>query len=234
MTMSLRLPTTQRTMKKCWSLFIPLILMSLNFLGFILYAQPAQMDHNVQRFPGISYGKIADMLGDVYVLSNPHNDPNELLAYVRNRPDYFGKNGAITLAAEELGNWILENNVTGLEENCLAEVERRLKRDDISREYASQSLSGIKKNNFICKLIAKNLIWLSENLPYMAEGDLKSYLHSAADIRYKPNNELLLFEAMQISDPEIVEIIQNDKNCYYQKMADQIQLMALLSKANKD
>ena len=221
-------------MKKCWSLFIPLTLMSLNFLGFILYAQPAQIDHNVQRFPGISYGKIADILGDVYVLSNPLNDPNELRAYVQNKPDYFGKNGAITLAAKDLGNWILENNVTGLKENCLAEVERRLKRDDISREYASQLLSGIKKNNFNCKLIAKKLIWLSENLPYMAEGDLKSYLYSAGDVRFKPNDELPLFEAMQISDPEILEIIQNDKNCYHQKMADQIQLMALLSKVSKD
>ena len=219
-------------MKKCWSLFIPIILMSLNFLGFMLYAQPAQIDHNVQRYPMISYGKIADILGNVYVLSNPLNDPNQLLAYVQNHPDYFGKNGIITLAARDLGNWILENNVSGLEENCLAKIERLLKREEISREYASQLLSGIKKNNFNCKLIARELIRLSENLPHMAEGDLKGYLYSGADIRFQVNDVLPLYEAMQISDPEIIEIIQNDKNCYYQKLADQIQLMALISKLN--
>jgi hypothetical protein len=230
---SLRIPTKLKTMKKCWSLFIPLILMSLNFLGFILYAQPARIDYDVERFPVISYSKIADILGDVYVLSDPLNDPNELLAYVQKKPDYFGENGVITLAAKDLGNWILENNIMGLEEDCLAKIERRLMRNDIPREYASQLFSGIKKNNFNCKAIAKELIWLSENLPHMAEGDLKTYLYSGADTQLKPNETIPVCEAMQISDPEIIEIIQNDKNCYHQKMADQIQLMALISKAGK-
>jgi hypothetical protein len=220
-------------MKKCWSLFIPLTLMSLNFLGFILYAQPARIDHKSDRFPAISYSRIAHILGDVYVLSNPLNDPNELLAYVQNQPEYFGENGVITLAAKDLGNWILENNVMELEEDCLAKINRHLKHDDISRDYASQLLSGIKRSNFNCELIANDLIWLSENLPLIAEGDLKSYLYSGADIRLQLKEILPLFETMQISDPEIAEIILNDKNCYHQKMADQIQLMALISKSNK-
>ena len=67
----------------------------------------------------------------------------------------------------------------------------------------------------------------------MAEGDLKTYLYSGAYTQLKPNEATPVCEAMQISDPEIIEIIQNDKNCYHQKMADQVQLMALLSKANK-
>jgi hypothetical protein len=207
--------------------------MSLNFLGFILYAQPARIDQNVERLPVISYGRIADILGEVYVLSNPLNDPNELLTYIQSKPEYFEENGIITLAAKDLGNWILENNIMGLEENCLAKIERRLERDDISREYASKLLSEIKKRNFNCKLIAEELIWLSENLPHMAEGDLKSYLYSGADIRLQPKELSTIYEAMQISDPEIAEIIQNDKNCNHQKMADQIQLMALISKANQ-
>jgi hypothetical protein len=207
--------------------------MNLNFPGLILYAQPARMDYSFERSPVISYSKIADILGDVYVLSDPLNDPNELLAYVRKKPDYFGKSGVITLAAKDLGNWILKNNVMGLEENCLAKIERHLMRNDIPREYASQLLSGIKKNNFNCKQIAKELIWLSENLPHMAEGDLRTYLYSGADTQLKPKETLPVYEAMQISDPEIIELIQNDKNCFHQKMADQIQLMALISKAGK-
>jgi len=219
-------------MKKCWSLFIPLTLMSLNFLGFILYAQPARIDHDVSRFPAISYGKIADILGEVYVLSNPLNDPNELLAYVQSKPEHFGENGAISIAARDLGNWILANNVIGLEEDCLAKIERRLKSDNISREYASQLLSDIKKNKFNCKSIAAELIWLSENLPQLAEGNLKGFLNSGTDIRLQLKKVLPLYEAMHISDPEIAEIILKDKNCYYQKMADQIQLMALISNTN--
>jgi hypothetical protein len=101
------------------------------------------------------------------------------------------------------------------------------------KNYASQLLSGIKRSNFNCELIANDLIWLSENLPLIAEGDLKSYLYSGADIRLQLKEILPLFETMQISDPEIAEIILNDKNCYHQKMADQIQLMALISKSNK-
>ena len=219
-------------MKKCWSLLIPLTLMSLNFLGFILYAQPARIDHNIPGYPSISYARIADILGDVYVLSNPLNDPNELMAYVQDRPEYFGTNGIITLAAKDLGNWILENNVTELVENCLEKIERKLQRDDISREYASQLLSGIRNKNFNCKLIARELIWLSENLPHMAEGDLKSYLYSETGIRLQKEEVMPLYEAMQISDPEILEIILKDKNCNHSKMADQIQIMALLSKAD--
>lgn len=218
-------------MKKCWTLLIPLTLMSLNFLGFILYAQPARIDHDVSRFPAISYSKIADILGEVYVLSNPLNDPNELLTYVQSKPEYFGENGVITHAARDLGNWILANNVLGLEENCLAKIEKRLKQGDISHEYASQLLSDIKKNKFNCKSIAAELIWLSENLPQLAEGNLKGYLFSSTDIRFQFKNVLPLYEAMHISDPEIAEIILKDKNCYHQKMADQIQLMALISNA---
>ena len=220
-------------MKKCWSLFIPLILMSLNFLGFILYAQPVRIDHNMPGYPSLSYWKIADILGDVYVLSNPFNDPNELMAYVQERPDYFGEKGAITLAAKDLGNWIMNNNVTGINEDCLVKIQRRLNRTNISQEYASQLLSGISKNNFNCKAIARELIWLSEILPVMAEGDLKSYLLSESEIRLQKNEGVSICDAMQISDPEIVEIILKDKNCSYQKMADQIQLIALLSKADR-
>lgn len=208
--------------------------MCLNFLGFILYAQPMRIDQDVSRFPVISYAKIADILGEVYVLSNPLNDPNELLAYVQNKSEYFGEYGVITLAARDLGNWILANNVTGIEEDCLAEIEKRLNRDDISIDYASQLLSDIKKSKFNCKSIAEELIWLSENLPQLAEGNLMDYLSSGTDTRLRLREVLPLYETMQISDPEIAEIILKDKNCYHQKMADQIQLMALISNSKNN
>ena len=220
-------------MKKCWSLLIPLTLMSLNFLGLILYAQPMRIDQDVSRYSLISNSKIADILGEVYVLSNPLNDPNELMTYVQSNSEYFGQNGIITLAARDLGNWIMANNVMGLEEDCLAKIEERLTRDDLSREYASQLLIDIKKNKFNCKAIAAELIWLSENLPKLAAGNLKDYLYSGTDLRMQMKNVLPIYETMHISDPEIAEIILQDKNCYQQKIADQIQLMALISTSNK-
>ena len=219
-------------MKKCWSLLIPLILMNLNFFGLILYAQPIRIDPEVSRNPLISYSKIADILGEVYMLSNPINDPNELMAYVQSKSEYFGQNGIITLAARNLGNWIMANNVRGLEEDCLAKIEKHLNHKDISREYASKLLSEIKKNKFNCKAIAAELVWLSENLPKLTTGNLKDYLYSGTDLRMQMKNVLPLYEAMHISDPEIAEIILQDKNCYQQKIADQIQLMALISTSN--
>lgn len=219
-------------MKKCWTLLIPLILMNLNFLGLILYAQPIRIDREVSGNPLISSAKIADILGEVYVLSNPLNDPNELMAYVQNNLEYFGQNGIITIAARNLGNWIKANNVMGLEEDCLAKIENRLRHEDLSREYASTLLSEIKKNKFNCKAIAAELIWLSENLPKLADGKLRDYLSSGTDHRMQMMNLLPLYEAMHISDPEIAEIILQDKNCYQRKIADQIQLMALISTLN--
>ena len=219
-------------MKKCWSLLIPIALMSLNFLGLILYAQPIRIDQDASKYPPISYSQIADILGEVYMLSNPLNDPNILMAYVQSKPEYFGQNGIITLAARDLGNWIMANNVLGLEEDCLAKIEKYLRPDDLSLEYASQLLTDIKKNKINCEAISAELIWLSENLPKLANGNLKDYLYSGTDLRTQLKNVLPFYEAMHSSDPEIAEIILKDRNCYQQKISDQIQLMALISASN--
>lgn len=188
-----------------------------------------RIDQDVSKNPLISSAKIADILGEVYVLSNPLNDPNELKAYVQSKSVYFGQSGIITLAARNLGDWIMANNVMGLEEDCLAKIEELLRHEELSPEYASKLLSDIKKNKFNCKALAAELIWLSENLPKLADGNLKDYLNSGTDLRIQMKNVLPLYEAMHISDPEIAEIILQDKNCYQQEIADQIQLMALIS-----
>ena len=216
-------------MKKCWSLFIPLFLMSLNFLGYIIYAQPVwypegEMEHSIS-----SKAINAKILGDVYILSNPMNDPNELIQYIQRNPKYFRNDGAITVAARNLGNWILSNDVRSLEGNCLEKIKNQLEKENFSQEYASDLLSEIKKSQFDCKSLGKDLIWLSEFLPDLSEGNLKEYLCAGTEIRQQLRMAIPLYQVIHNSDPEIAELILKDKNCYYQKMADQIQLLALLS-----
>lgn len=216
-------------MSKCWSLFIPLTLMSLNFAGYILYAQPTWNNNREigQHIP--SKEITARILADVYMLSNPMNDPNELIQYIQSNPKYFRKDGAITVAARNLGNWVLSNDVRSLEDNCLEKIKKQLEKENFSKEYASNLLSEIKKSQFDCKSIGKELVWLSELLPDLSEGNIKEYLCTGTEIRQQLRMVIPLYQVMHNSDPEIAELILKDKNCYYQKMADQIQLLALLS-----
>jgi len=220
-------------MKKCWTLFIPLSLMTVNFLGYFLNAQPLSSANEDIKYHSISMARTAEILADVYMLSNPMNDPNELLHYIQSKPKYFRKNGSVTIAARNLGNWILSNNVMAVEEDCLAKIDKKLQRDNISGNYAIALLSDIKKSKFDCKSIGRELIWLSEILPTLSKGNLEDYLYTGTEIRLQLRKVIPLYEVMHNSDPEIAELILKDKNCYHQKMADQIQLLTLISYENQ-
>jgi hypothetical protein len=203
--------------------------MSLNFLGYVLYAQPTWNNNREIRQHIPSKEITARILADVYMLSNPMNDPNELIQYIQSNPKYFRKDGAITVAARNLGNWVLSNDVRSLEDNCLEKIKKQLEKENFSKEYASDLLSEIKKSQFDCKSIGKELVWLSELLPDLSEGNIKEYLCTGTEIRQQLRMVIPFYQVMHNSDPEIAELILKDKNCYYQKMADQIQLLALLS-----
>ena len=74
--------------------------MSLNFLGYFLYAQPAWYPNSEMEHYISSKASNARILADVYMLSNPMYDPNELIEYIQSKPKYFGKNGAVRLLQE--------------------------------------------------------------------------------------------------------------------------------------
>jgi hypothetical protein len=229
----IKVTKTGEIMKKCWSLFIPLSLMSLNFLGYILYAQPVWHPKGELLNPVATRTITARILADVYLLSNPMNDPNELIQYIQDKPEYFRQNGAVTVAARNLGNWILSNNIRSFEEDCLEKIENQLQKENFSKEYASDLLSEIKKSKFDCNSIGKELIWLSKLLPELSKGNLKEYLNTGTEIRQQLRMVIPLYQVMHNSDPEIAELILKDKNCYHQKMADQIQLLALIAQENQ-
>jgi hypothetical protein len=216
-------------MKKCWALLIPLILMSLNFLGFILYAQPVWIINEEIKNPAISKEMSARILADVFVLSNPMNDPNDLVMYIRNNPQYFSTNGSITVTARNLGTWILSNDIMTFGDDCLEKIKIKLQKDNISVKYASELLFEMKKSKFDCKVIARELIWLSEILPELSEGILTDYLYTGTEIRQQLRKVISIYDVMHNSDPEIAELILKDKNCYLHKIADQIQLLAMIS-----
>jgi hypothetical protein len=216
-------------MKKCWALLIPLILMSLNFLGFILYAQPVWIVNEEIKNPAISKEMSARILADVFVLSNPMNDPNDLVMYIRNNPQYFSTNGSITVTARNLGTWILSNDIMTFGDDCLEKIKIKLQKDNISVKYASELLFEMKKSKFDCKVIARELIWLSEILPELSEGILTDYLYTGTEIRQQLRKVISIYDVMHNSDPEIAELILKDKNCYLHKIADQIQLLAMIS-----
>ena len=220
-------------MIKRWSLFIPLILMSLNFMGFMIYAQPAWYHSSDIEQYSISNEKTARILAEAYMLSDPMNDPTELITYIQSKPKYFKKNGAVTVAARNLGMWILSNNMESFEEDCLERIKKQLKNEDFSKKYASCLLSEIKQGKVDCKTIAKELLWLSDILPELSEGNLYRYVYTNAEIRQQLRSALPMYNLMHNSDPEIRELILRDNNCYYKKMADQVQLLALISIENR-
>lgn len=215
-------------MKKCFALLLPVILMSLNFIGLILYAQPGWISSPEVKSP-VSNALIAQTLGEVFVLSNPMNDPNDLVRYVQAHPGYFEKDGCITRAASDLGNWILNNGIHDFKENCIQQLHNKLMKEGIPVSYANELLFEMKKSSFGCTIIAEELIWLSGILPQLSEGDLTGYLYTGTVLRQKLIKSISLYETMHNSDPEIAELILKDKNCYHQKIGDQVQLLVLIS-----
>jgi hypothetical protein len=206
--------------------------MALNFLGFMLYAQPIWYHSSDIEKHTSSNVKTARILAEVYLLSDPRNDPNELIRYIQDKPKYFTENGTVTVAARDLGNWILSNKMEAFEGDCLEKIKKQFEREEFSREYASDLLAEIKEGKIDCSTIAKELLWLSDILPDLSEGNIKAYVSSDAMIRQQLRIAAPVYNAMHNSDPEIRELILKDNNCYYKKMADQVQLLSLISITN--
>ena len=78
--------------------------------------------------------------------------------------------------------------------------------------------------------LGKELIWLANILPGLTRSDMKAYLMTGTPLRSNMKKIIPVYEALEPTDPEIAEIILIDKNLYYQEMADQISLLALISK----
>ena len=195
----------------------------------MLCAQPLDTNHGDLSRQYLLDRQVATILAEVYMLSNPQNDPNELVAFVEEHPDYFDEKGTITRAARDLGNWILAQDMTALAEDCLARIEQKLERDDIPKEYAEQCLKEIKKDKKNCIFIANDLIWLSNNLSKLVKGNLMEYLSSARNFDWQLLKILEVDDEIYMSDPEIPELISQDRHCYQQKIADIIHIIALIS-----
>lgn len=198
-------------------------------MGFWLGAQPVSMIDKSQSTFQISTLEEARLLAEVFLLSNPLSDPNELVNFVRSRPYYFSKNGAVTRAANRLGNWILNHDFRDLSSDCITKIQRQLERNNIPEAYAEKLFSDIRNGKFNCQIVARELIWLSEILPAISKGDLVAYLNTGIETRNELEDLRPIRYAMHNSDPEIAELILDDKYCYYQQIADRIQILVLLS-----
>ena len=225
----IKITKSPEIMKKCWALFIPLFLMSLNFSAFWLSAQPVRLTGKKARSLRISPSEEARLLAEIFVLSNPLSDPNELVSFVLSKPYYFNENGPVTLAASELGSWILEHDMKGFDADCLSRIQNQLKKNNIPEAYAEKLLSDLKSGKIDCRIIGREFIWLSEILPAISKGDLNAYLNTGIETRKELENMKPVRRVMHNSDPEIAELILDDKYCFYQQLADRIQILALIS-----
>jgi len=171
----------------------------------------------------------ARMIGEIYVLSNPLNDPNELVQYIQDHLEYFLDDGIAVKSARALGNWMLEQNKTSLDKETIHEVKNKLIDCQIKEEYACKLLTQFCKSDINFTELGNELIWLSKVLPCLARGDLKTYLCTGTEFRKNLRIIISWYGTSHISDPEIAEMIMKDRNCYRRVMADQISLLAIIS-----
>lgn len=216
-------------MKKTWLIRIPFVIITLLFLLCF------QRVKNINSFmyngssPLILNEKTAGILAEAYMLSDPLNDLNILREYINNNRTYFQEDGIAIMYAKNLGKWMLQHNKDEFDKKCKEVLKKRLRSSNLSPEYIQQLMSDIKSDDFNCKMIAKELIWLSEVMPELAMGDCKSYLNERPAECYNYRVQKICQNGFNNSDPEIAEIISNDNNCMRKKMADQLMLLALIA-----
>jgi hypothetical protein len=215
-------------MKKYWSLSIPVLIIIVIFLIFYAKAQSQSKDYETSK-PCLFNKKTARLLGQVYILSNPMNDPNNLVKFVHQHWEYFLEDGILVQSSRALGYWILNHKKDELNTEILKKLEEKLKNCEIPLSYANHLLLEIRKSDIEFEELGKELIWLSNILPSLTRGDMKGYLITGTSLRNNLKKIIPLYEALQPTDPEIAELIIKDKNAYYQSMADQISLLALIS-----
>lgn len=217
-------------MKTNWLIRIPITIITLLFL---LCFQRVK-DLNTLNYNGSSVLYLnettAGILAEVYILSNPVSDPNILIEYIRNNRTYFQEDGLIVESAKNLGIWMLQHNKLDFDEKCENILKKKLRSSNLSPDYVKQLMVEIRKKEFNCKMIAEELIWLSDRIPELAMGDSKEYLYGRPLERYNYRVQSSCKKAFHNSDPEVAEIISNDINCIRKKMADQLQVIALIAR----
>jgi hypothetical protein len=174
--------------------------------------------------------KTARLIGEIYMLSDPMNDPNELVCFIKDHQDYFMEEGILVKSTLQLGTWMLDQKKSSLDMESILQVKNKLVDCQISEAYAFELLVRFRKSNVNFIDLGRELIWLSEVLPCLARGDLKTYLCTGTEFRNNFGNILSWYKNIHNSDPEVAEIITNRKPCSRPVTADQISLLAIISK----
>jgi len=173
--------------------------------------------------------KNARLIGEIYVLSNPMNDPMELVAYIQEHKAYFIEDGIAVKITRALGEWMLVQEKTSLNMKNIHQVKDKLAECQISEEYAYKLLKTFRKSDVKLSDLGKELILISRILPCLARGDIKSYLCTRQECRDNLSKCISRYAVQHNSDPQVAEIIMKKKDCYRRVMADQISLLALIS-----
>ncbi len=174
--------------------------------------------------------KTAWLIGKIYVLSDPMNDPNELVILVKEYPEYFQEDGLLVKSTHMLGTWLLEQKKSSINLESILEVKNKLADCRISEEYAIELLARLKESDIDFMDLGHELIRLSEVLPCLVRGDLKTYLCTQTNTRKECRKIISRYKCIHISDPEVAEIITEDTHCFQQLAGDQISLLAIISK----
>lgn len=174
--------------------------------------------------------KTAKLIGKIYLLSDPLNDPNELVSFVKEHPEYFKEDGLLVRCTRMLGTWMLDQKKSSLNRESIPEVKNKLAECRISEEYAIDLLERFQKSEVDLIDLGNELIWLSDILPGLARGDLKNYLCTQTTFRKDCRKLMSRQSCIHNSDPEVAEIITENVHCLQQIAADQVSLLAILSK----
>lgn len=164
------------------------------------------------------------------MLSDPMNDPNELVCFIKDHTEYFHENGRFVKSIRILGTWMLDQKKSTLDKESILEVKNNLVDCQISEEYAYQLLIRFRNSDVKFTDLGNELIWLSEVLPCLAHGDLKTYLCTGTEFRNNHRKIMSWCKCVHNSDPEVAEIITKDNHCFLQEAADRISLLAIISK----
>ena len=221
--------TKEGTMFKITRPTAPLLLIFVSVTIFYVYAQQNSYPSEDQNLKSQYDYSIARVLGEVFVLSNPWNDPNELAEYVEKHASYFNANSVMIITMKDVGNWLINNDKSTIQEKCKKSLDKLILQYDLPQNYSKQIIEDFKASNINCHELGNELLWLADNLPKLKDGELYAYLKAAGDHRSEIQKLMEVPPAWNISDPEVDEIIMNDNHCHDKELADQICLISLLS-----
>jgi len=207
----------------------PLLLIFISVTILYVYAQQNSYPSEDLDLKSQYDYSIAQVLGEVFILSNPWNDPNELAEYIDKNASYFTPSSTMIITMREVGNWLLSNDKATIQEKCRKSLDDLIRKYELPEDYSKKIIEDFKASNINCQSLGNELLWLAENLPKLKDGELYGYLEAAGDHRSEIQKLLAVHMPQNISDPEVEEIILNDNHCRDKELADQICLIALLS-----